>query len=100
MKIEEEKGLGPENKEACDLMEALHNTIDSKNLKYYTDEEGEEDSVSGVGKDVYGKYSFTEKIFKGKIYLVQVRDKDQIDNSYKHTKIGIQMPTLEKKELN
>ena len=50
-----DKELGPDNKEAGDLMMALHNTVDSKNLKYYTDENGDEDSVSGVGKDIFGK---------------------------------------------
>ena len=98
--IVRDKELGPDNKEAGDLIMALHNTVDSKNLKYYTDENGDEDSVAGVGKDIFGKYSFTEKIFKGKVYLVQVRDKDQIDKAYKHTKIGIQMPNVEKRDLN
>ena len=95
-----DKELGPDNHEACELIEALHNTVDSKNLKYYTDENGDEDSVSGVGKDIFGKYAYTEKVFQGKVYLVQVRDKDQIDEAYKHTKIGIQMPNVEKRELN
>jgi len=98
--IENDKDLGPDNKEARDLMEALHNTVGSENLKYYTDENGDEDSVSGCGKDVFGKYSYTEKVFKGKVYLVQVRDKDQIDKAYKHTNIAIQMPNVEPKELN
>ena len=95
-----DKELGPDNKEAGDLIAALHNTVGSENLKYYTDQDGNEDSVSGVGKDIFGKYGYTEKIFKGKIYLVQVRDKDQIDKAYKHTKIAIQMPHVEPKELN
>ena len=98
--IIKDKELGPDNKEARDLMMALHNTVDSKNLKYYTDQDGNEDSVSGVGKDIFGKYSYTEKVYKGKVYLVQVRDKDQIDKAYKHTKIGIQMPNVEKRDLN
>ena len=98
--IEKDKDLGPDNKEAGDLMMALHNTVDSKNKKYYTDEMGDEESVNGVGRDVYGKYSYTEKVYEGKIYLIQVRDKDQIDNAYKHTNIGIQMPNVEKRDLN
>lgn len=95
-----DKELGPDNREAGKLIEALHNTVDSKNLKYYKDEMGDNESVSGVGKDVFGKYSYTEKVFNGKVYLIQVRDKDQIDNAYKHTKIGIQLPNFEKKDLN
>ena len=95
-----DKELGPDNKEAGDLITALHNTVDSKNLKYYTDENGDEDSVSGVGKDIFGKYAYTETAHKGKTYLVQVRDKDQIDKAYKHTKIGIQMPNVKKRDLN
>ena len=78
---------------------AVHNTVNSKSLKTYKDEDGDEDCVAGVGKDIFGKYGFAEVEFKGKVYLVQVRDKDQIDNAYKHTKIGIQMPT-ERSELN
>ena len=54
-----DKELGPENQEACDLIEALHNTVGHKNNKYYTDEDGNEESVSGVGKDIFGKYSYT-----------------------------------------
>jgi len=95
-----DKELGPDNKESGNLMMALHNTVDSKNLKYYTDEMGDEDSVSGVGNDIFGKYSYTEKVFKGKVYLIQVREKEQIDNAYKHIKIGIQIPKVDKKELN
>jgi|TARA_Y100000031_G_scaffold88960_1_gene97758 hypothetical protein len=95
-----DKELGPDNKEAGNLMMALHNTVDSKNLKYYKDEMGDEDSVAGVGKDIFGKYSFTEKVYKGKVYLVQVRDKDQIDEAYKNIKIGIQVPKVESKDLN
>ena len=93
-----DKELGPDNPEACELMEALHHAVDSDKLRYYPDEEGELDSVSGVGKDVFGKYSYTETFHKGKTYLVQVREKDQIDNAYQHTKIGILLPN--KKELN
>ena len=95
-----DKELGPDNREAGKLIEALHNTVDSKNLNYYKDEMGDDESVSGVGKDVFGKYAYTEKVFKGKVYMIQVRDKDQIDNAYKHTKIAIQMPKLDSKELN
>ena len=99
----QDKELGPDNKEAGNLVEALHNTINSEHLKINKDIDGYEDednSTSGVGKDIFGKYSYTEKIYKGKVYLVQVRDKDQIDNSYKYTKIGIQMPNVEKWDLN
>ena len=56
-----DKDLGPDNKEAGDLIMALHNTVDSKNLKYYTDEMGDEDSVHGVGRDIFGKYSINTK---------------------------------------
>ena len=96
-----DKELGPDNKEARDLMMALHNTVDSKNLKYYEDEDdGPDCYVEGVGRDVYGKYSYTQKIYKGKVYLVQVREKDQIDNAYKHIKIGVKIPHVDKKDLN
>jgi len=41
-----------------------------------------------------------KKVYKGKVYLVQVRDKDQIDEAYKNIKIGIQVPKVESKDLN
>jgi|TARA_B100002003_G_C13660039_1_gene335108 hypothetical protein len=97
--IENDKDLGPDNKEARDLMEALHNTVGHKNLKYYEDENGPDYCINGVGRDIFGKYSYTEKIYKGKVYQIQVRDKDQIDNAHKHIKIGIQKP-IEKRKLN
>ena len=74
-----DKELGPDNKEAGDLMVALHHAVDSDRLKYYEDENGDLDSVSGVGKDIFGKYAYTETAHKGKTYLVQVREKDQIE---------------------
>ena len=99
--IIKDKELGPDNKEARDLMMALHNTVDSKNLKYYEDKnDGPDYFVEGVGKDVFGKYAYTKKIYKGKVYLIQVRDKDQIDEAYKNIKIGIQVPKVESKDLN
>ena len=98
--IIKDKELGPDNKEARDLMMALHNTVDSKNLKYYEDENGPDYCINGVGRDIFGKYSYTEKIYKGKVYQIQVRDKDQIDNAYKHIKIGVKIPHVDKKELN
>ena len=66
--------LGPDNKEAGELMEALHNTVNSKRLKTYKDEDGWPDNKAGVGKDIFGKYGFAETTFKGKTYLMQIRD--------------------------
>ena len=78
-----DKELGPDNKEAGKLMEALHNTIDSERLKILTDTDGNEDSTTGVGKDIFGKYGFAEMAFKGKTYLMQIRDLKGYDQSSK-----------------
>ena len=73
-----DKELGPDNKEAGKLMEALHNSINSVRLKINKDIDGWEDeddsTSSGVGKDIFGKYGFAEMTFKGKTYLMQIRD--------------------------
>ena len=68
-----DRELGPDNKEAGELMEALHNTVNSKRLKTYKDEDGWPDNKAGVGKDIFGKYGFAETTFKGKTYLMQIR---------------------------
>ena len=72
-----DKELGPDNKEAGKLMEALHNSINSVRLKINKDIDGwenEDSTASGVGKDIFGKYGFAEMTFKGKTYLMQIRD--------------------------
>ena len=72
-----DKELGPDNKEAGQLAEAIHNTINTKRLKINRDIDGYEDednTTSGVGKDIFGKYGFAEMEFKGKTYLMQIRD--------------------------
>ena len=74
-----DKELGPDNKEAGQLAEAIHNTIDSERLKRVTDADGNEDSTTGVGKDIFGKYGFAQMTFKGKTYLMQIRDLEGYD---------------------
>ena len=72
-----DKELGPDNREAGKLATALMNTINSKHLKINKDIDGWEDedsTTSGVGKDIFGKYGFAEMEFKGKTYLMQIRD--------------------------
>ena len=81
-----DKELGPDNREAGKLMEALHNTVNSKRLKINRDKDGCEDedrSTAGVGKDIFGKYGFAETTFKGKNYLVQIRDLEGYDQKTK-----------------
>ena len=75
----QDKELGPDNKEAGKLVEALHNTINSERLKRFTDTDGNEDSTTGVGKDIFGKYGFAQMTFKGKTYLMQIRDLEVYD---------------------
>ena len=81
-----DKELGPDNKEAGQLAEAIHNTINTKRLKINRGIDGYEDednTTSGVGKDIFGKYGFAEMEFKGKTYLMQIRDLEGYDQATK-----------------
>ena len=79
--MKKSKELGPDSREAGNLMEALLKTINREDLKYHTDEWGNEDSTMGVGKDLFGKYGFAEMDIKGKTYLMQIRDLEGYDRS-------------------
>ena len=70
------KELGPDNKEACKLMEAQQNLLpyEKKYEEPIVSEPGEFQQIEGVGKDIYGKYSYSVMEHKGKQYFVQVRD--------------------------
>tara|TARA_R110000803_G_C11946391_1_gene317162 strand:- start:576 stop:971 length:396 start_codon:yes stop_codon:yes gene_type:complete len=77
----EEGELGPENKEARTLMSALVEGIEIKNPKLYEDEEFMEIwDDQGIGKDLFGKYAFTEFDHEGKTYQVHVREKSSYNN--------------------
>ena len=54
------KELGPDNKEACKLMEAQQNLLpyEKKYEEPIVSEPGEFQQIEGVGKDIYGKYSY------------------------------------------
>ena len=76
----QEGELGPDNK-ACELMEAQQNLL-KYGMKYeapIVSEPGEFETIDGVGKDVYGKYSYSVMEYKGKQYFVQVRDRETYD---------------------
>jgi len=70
------KELGPDNEEACKLMEAQQNLLpyEKKYEEPIVSEPGEFQQIEGVGKDIYGKYSYSVMEYKGKQYFVQVRD--------------------------
>ena len=99
--IIEEGELGPENKEAGDLMNALRQSIKLKKLKHYDDMD-EEISSSGVGKDVFGKYAFEDVEHEGKTYVIQMREKSKYDDVAKIIQGRMIGPKLipNKKELN
>ena len=72
-----DKELGPENKEACNLIHALHKSVDTS-LSFNPDAEensGEDWENSGVGKDYLGKYSYVDIKVEGVEYRVVLRDK-------------------------
>jgi len=60
----------------CKLMEAQQNLLpyEKKYEEPIVSEPGEFQQIEGVGKDIYGKYSYSVMEYKGKQYFVQVRD--------------------------
>ena len=59
-------------------------------------EPGEFETIDGVGKDVYGKYSYSVMDYKGKQYFVQVRDRETYDVACEITQGRVIGPKLEK----
>ena len=94
-----EDELGPDNREACELMEAQGNLSEYDKRTKTEDEDGEYNHIEGVGKDVYGKYAFAEMEYKGKKYFVQVRDRETYDGYVELTEGKIISPELEKERL-
>ena len=94
----QEGELGPDNREACELMEAQQNLL-KYGMKYeapIVSEPGEFETIDGVGKDVYGKYSYSVMEYKGKQYFVQVRDRETYDVACEITQGRVIGPKLEK----
>ena len=92
------KELGPDNKEACKLMEAQQNLLpyEKKYEEPIVSEPGEFQQIEGVGKDIYGKYSYSVMEYKGKQYFVQVRDRETYDVACEITQGRVIGPKLEK----
>tara|TARA_Y100001951_G_scaffold45341_1_gene35767 strand:- start:524 stop:919 length:396 start_codon:yes stop_codon:yes gene_type:complete len=91
--------LGPENKEACELMEAQGSLLEYDKKTETETEDGEYNNTEGVGKDVYGKYAFAEMEHKGKKYFVQVRARETYDGYVEITEGRMIGPKLEKERL-
>ena len=70
--------LGPTNKEAGDLINALHQSVNFKADETDTSDPDVEHNNTGVGLDKYGKYSFANLLMKGKHYFIQVRESAKI----------------------
>ena len=76
--------LGPDNKEARNLMNVLHKVVDTcQHSKLDLEDFDEEFVNTGVGRDPVSKYSYAEVEVDGKEYLVQVRDKKLYDRIIK-----------------
>ena len=76
--------LGPDNKEARNLMNVLHKVVDTcQHSKLDLEDFDEEFANTGVGRDPVSKYSYAEVEVDGKEYLVQVRDKKLYDRIIK-----------------
>ena len=79
-------------------MEAQQNLL-KYGMKYeapIVSEPGEFETIDGVGKDVYGKYSYSVMEYKGKQYFVQVRDRETYDVACEITQGRVIGPKLEK----
>ena len=69
--------LGPNNVEARNLMSVLHKVVDtSKHSMFDLDEDMNPFANTGVGKDIFTKYSYAKVEVNGKEYFIQVRDKE------------------------
>ena len=78
----EDGELGPDNEEASTLMTALVEGIELKNPRPYAEDGFDKCwNDQGVGKDIFGKYAFTEFDHEGKNYQVHIREKSAYDNA-------------------
>ena len=68
-----ESELGPNNSEACRLMDALQNTIDTSSFTPEEDDEG-----PGVGRNYLGKYAFANIKYQGTVYRVTLRNFEDV----------------------
>ena len=93
----QEGELGPDNREACELMEAQQNLL-KYGMKYeapIVSEPGEFQHIEGVGKDIFGKYSYAVMEHKGKQYFVQVREKELYDGYNEYNQGRLVGPKIE-----
>jgi len=73
----ENEDLGPDNKESQTLMSAMINLIDPfKNPKYQNNEE--DFSCTGIGRDTFGKFAWTDVEHNGVEYEIQLRNKSNL----------------------
>ena len=98
----EEGELGPDNKEARTLMSALVEGIELKKTRNYDLDDEEFWDDQGIGKDLFGKYAFTEFDHEGKTYQVHIREKSAYDNVVKITQGRVIGPKImrNKKGMN
>tara|TARA_R110002153_G_scaffold82593_1_gene208242 strand:+ start:68 stop:463 length:396 start_codon:yes stop_codon:yes gene_type:complete len=98
----EEGELGPDNKEARTLMSALVEGIELKKTRNHDLDDEEFWDDQGIGKDLFGKYAFTEFDHEGKTYQVHIREKSAYDNVVKITQGRVIGPKImrNKKGMN
>tara|TARA_Y100000114_G_scaffold59447_1_gene54397 strand:+ start:132 stop:512 length:381 start_codon:yes stop_codon:yes gene_type:complete len=89
--------LGPDNREACNLMEAQNHLLkyEKKYEEPIVSEPGEFQHIEGVGKDIFGKYSYAVMEHKGKQYFVQVREKELYDGYNEYNQGRLVGPKIE-----
>ena len=83
IKVPEIDELGPDNKEARQLMSALQKAVDTSLGLDFSDDDEEFWNNCGIGKDHLGKYAFADVKHDGRDFRVILRDKEDLEHEDK-----------------
>jgi len=87
IKISEIDELGPDNKEARQLMSALQKAVDtSLGLDFSSNDNLDNEEIwnnCGIGKDHLGKFAFADIKDDGKYFRVTLRNKEDLEHEDK-----------------
>ena len=83
IKVPEIDELGPDNKEARQLMSALQKAVDTSLGLDFSDDDEEFWNNCGIGKDHLGKYAFADVKHDGRGFRVVLRDKEDLEHEDK-----------------
>ena len=83
IKIPEVDELGPDNKEARQLMSALRKAVDTSLGLDFSEDSEEIWNNCGIGKDHLGKFAFADVKHDGRNFRVVLRDKEDLEHEDK-----------------